>query len=58
MEELKDKIERQVSELENKIELHSKLIGDKIREGEKDNSEELSDLKDKLNPEKSKDKKS
>jgi hypothetical protein len=51
MEELKDKIERQVSELENKIELHSKLIGDKIREGEKDNSEELSDLKDKLNPE-------
>lgn len=58
MGELKDKIERQVSELDNKIELHSKLIGDKIREGEKDNSEELSDLKDKLNPEKSKDKKS
>jgi hypothetical protein len=58
MEELKNKIEKQVNELDIKIELHSKLIGDKIREGEKENSEELSDLKDKLTPEKSKEKKS
>ena len=57
IEELKDKLENQIKNLDDKIELHSKLIGDKIREGEKDNSEEFSDLKDKLNSGKSNDKK-
>ena len=56
--ELQDSITEQIKELENKIEIHSKLIGDKIREGEKNNSEELADLKGKLNPEKNKEKKS
>ena len=55
LQELHEKIEKQIKELEEKIELQSKIIGDKIREGEKDNAEELSDLKSKLNPENSKD---
>ncbi len=58
IEELKDSIDKNVKDLDSQIELHSKLIGDKIRESEKTNSEELSDLKDKLNPEKSKEQKS
>ncbi|MGD2107439.1 MAG: hypothetical protein PVH93_07515 [Nitrosopumilaceae archaeon] len=58
VEDLKDKLEKQIKNLDNKIELHSKLIGDKIREGEKENSEEFSDLKDKLNSGKSNNKKS
>jgi len=58
IEELKDKLEKQITNLDDKIELHSKLIGDKIREGEKENPEEFSDLKNKLNPVKSNDKKS
>lgn len=57
IEELKETIENQIKEVDSKVQLHSTLIGDKIREGEKDNSEELSDLKEKLNPEKSKEKK-
>jgi hypothetical protein len=57
VEDLKDKLEKQIKNLDNKIELHSKLIGDKIREGEKENSEEFSDLKDKLNSGKSNNKK-
>lgn len=56
LQELQEKIENQIKELDDKIELQSKIIGDKIREGEKDNAEELSDLKNKLNPENSKDK--
>jgi hypothetical protein len=51
-------IDTRIKELSDRIDLQSKLIGDKIREGEKDNVEELSDLKDKLNPEKAKDEKS
>jgi len=47
--DLQDSIDEQIKELEEKIQFHSKLIGDKIREGEQNNSEELSDLKDKLN---------
>lgn len=58
IEELKISIDKNVKNLDSQIELHSKLIGDKIRESEKNNSEELSDLKDKLNPEKSKEQKS
>lgn len=58
IQELQESIDVKIKELENKIQLQSKIIGDKIREGEKTNSEELSDLKDKLNPEKSKEKKS
>ena len=56
IEELKETIEKQIKNLDEKIELHSKLIGDKIREGEKDNPEEFSDLKEKLNTENSNDK--
>ncbi len=58
IQELQDSIDKKIKELDNKILLQSKIIGDKIREGEKTNAEELSDLKEKLNPEKSKDKKS
>ena len=57
IQELQESIDKQIKILENKIQLQSKIIGDKIREGEKSNLEELSDLKEKLNPEKSKDKK-
>ena len=57
IQELQESIDKQDKELNDKIDLQSKLIGDKIREGEKNNSEELSDLKNKLNPEKSKNKK-
>ncbi len=57
IQELQILIDNRITELNNKIDLQSKLIGDKIREGEKENAEELSDLKDKLNPENSKDKK-
>ena len=53
--ELRESLDERIKELDNKIELQSKLIGNKIREGEKNSSEELSDLKAKLNPEKSKD---
>ncbi len=56
--ELQELVDKKIKELNNKIEGQSKLIGDKIREGEKNNAEELSDLKNKLNPEKSKNKKS
>jgi len=56
--ELEETISIQIKELDEKIEFQSKLIGDKIREGEQLNSEELTDLKSKLNPEKNKDKKS
>jgi hypothetical protein len=55
LQELQEKIDKQIKELDEKIEFQSKIIGDKIREGEKDNAEELSDLKNKLNPEKPKD---
>jgi hypothetical protein len=58
IQELQESLEKRIKDLDNKIELQSKIIGDKIREGEKNNDEELSDLKDKLNPETSKDKKS
>ncbi len=57
IQELQESIDKQAKELNDKIDLQSKLIGDKIREGEKNNSEELSDLKNKLNPQDSKDKK-
>ena len=56
--ELKESLDERIKELDEKITLQSKLIGDKIRDGEENNAEELSDLKDKLNPENSKDKKS
>lgn len=56
--ELKESINIEIEELDKKIEFHSKLIGDKIREGEQNNSEELTDLKNKLNPEKNKEKNS
>ena len=52
--ELDELINVQIKELESQIDSQSKLIGDKIREGEKNNSEEFSDLKNKLNPEKNK----
>ncbi len=57
IQELQESLDERIKDLDNKIELQSKLIGDKIREGEKDNEEELSDLKAKLNPETPKDKK-
>jgi len=57
IQELQESIDMQVKEVNNKIDSQSKLIGDKIREGEKNNSEELSDLKNKLNPQNPKDKK-
>jgi hypothetical protein len=57
IQELRESLDERIKDLDYKIELQSKLIGDKIREGEQNNAEELSDLKDKLNPEKSKDKK-
>jgi hypothetical protein len=56
--ELQKSLDVRIKDLNNKIDLQSKLIGDKIREGEQNNSEELSDLKEKLNPTNSKDKKS
>ncbi len=56
--ELRDSLDERIKELDTKINVQSKIIGDKIREGEKNNAEELSDLKAKLNPDKSKDKKS
>ena len=52
--ELEESINLQIKDLEEKIEFQSKLIGDKIREGEQNNSEELSDLKNKLDPQKNK----
>ena len=57
IQELQESIDKKIKDLNDKIDLQSKLIGDKIREGEKNNAEELSDLKDKLNPENSKNKK-
>jgi len=57
IQELQESLDKRIKEIDNKIQLQSKLIGDKIREGEKNNDEELSDLKEKLNPETSKDKK-
>jgi hypothetical protein len=56
--ELRESLDERIKDLDEKIKIQSKLIGDKIREGEENNVEELSDLKEKLNPEKSKDKKS
>lgn len=55
--ELKESIDERIKDLDQKIFLQSKLIGDKIRDGEENNAEELSDLKEKLNPENTKDKK-
>ena len=55
--ELQESVDKKIKDLNSKIDLQSKLIGDKIREGEKNNAEELSDLKEKLNPENSKNKK-
>jgi len=52
--ELQELVDKQIKELDKKIDVQSKFIGDKIREGEKNNVEELSDLKEKLNPDKSK----
>jgi hypothetical protein len=57
IQELQNSLDSRIKDLNKKIELQSKLIGDKIREGEKNNTEELSDLKEKLNPTKSKDNK-
>jgi uncharacterized protein YdcH (DUF465 family) len=51
IQELQESVDKRIKDLNNKIDLQSKLIGDKIREGEKNNAEELSDLKEKLNPE-------
>jgi len=56
--ELRESLDERIEDLDNKINLQSKLIGDKIRDGEQNNTEELSDLKEKLNLENSKDKKS
>ena len=56
--ELRESLDERIKELDDKITSQSKLIGDKIRDGEQNNAEELSDLKEKLNPETSKDKKS
>ena len=56
--ELQKSLDVRIKDLNDKIDLQSKLIGDKIREGEQNNAEELSDLKEKLNPTNSKDKKS
>ena len=55
--ELQKSLDIKIKDLNHKIDLQSKLIGDKIREGEQNNTEELSDLKEKLNPTNSKDKK-
>ena len=55
--ELQELVDKKLTELDTKIDFPSNLIGDKIREGEKNNVEELSDLKDKLNPDKTKNKK-
>ena len=55
--ELQKSLDVRIKDLNIKIDLQSKLIGDKIREGEQNNAEELSDLKEKLNPANSKDKK-
>ena len=55
--ELQELVDKKITELNKKIDVQSKLIGDKIREGERNNVEELSDLKDKLDPDKSKNKK-
>lgn len=52
--ELQELVDKKIKDLDDKIKLQSKLIGDKIREGEKNNEDELSDLKEKLNPDKSK----
>ena len=57
IEELGITIDKEIKTLEDKIQFQSKIIGDKIREGEKINSEELSDLKQKLNPKETKEKK-
>ena len=56
--ELQELIDKKIKTLNDKIDFQSTLIGDKIREGEKNNIEELSDLKEKLNSEKSKNNKS
>ncbi len=56
--DLQKSVDTRIKDLNNKIDLQSKLVGDKIRDGEQNNSEELSDLKEKLNPANSKDKKS
>ena len=56
--ELQKSLDIRIKDLNDKIDLQSKLIGDKIREGEKNNVEELSDLKEKLNPTNAKDTKS
>jgi hypothetical protein len=55
--ELQKSLDVRIKDLNIKIDLQSKLIGDKIREGEQNNAEELSDLKEKLTPTNSKDKK-
>ena len=55
--ELQESIDKKIKQIDNKIETQSKIIGDKIRDGEKNNDEELSDLKDKLTSDKSKGKK-
>ena len=57
IQELQESVDKKIKDLNDKIDSQSKLIGDKIREGEKNNAEELSDLKEKLNPENSKNKK-
>lgn len=51
MQELQESIGKKIKDVDREIELQSKLIGDKIRESEKNNDEEISDLKEKLNPE-------
>jgi hypothetical protein len=56
--ELQKSLDIRIKDLNDKIDLQSKLIGDKIREGEKNNAEELTDLKEKLNPANAKDAKS
>ena len=58
IQELQESIDLRIKDLNNKIDVESKIIGDKIREGEKNNAEELSDLKEKLNPDSTKNKKS
>jgi hypothetical protein len=57
IQQLQESVDKKIKDLNDKIDSQSKLIGDKIREGEKNNAEELSDLKEKLNPENSKNKK-
>ena len=56
LQELQESVDKRIQDLNKKIENQSKMIGDKIRDVEKDNSEELSDLKEKLTPSKSDDK--